>query len=84
MIVSYVSNEAAAQDIVKTIEAEYGVKAFALPGDMGVEADCVRLVEESIEKLGGLDVIISNAVCPPSPSSPLYQPNTDTNTIPKT
>ena len=61
------SSEAAAQEIVKTIEAEYGVKAFALRGDMGVEADCVRLVEESIEKLGGLDIIVSNAVSPLSP-----------------
>jgi NAD(P)-dependent dehydrogenase (short-subunit alcohol dehydrogenase family) len=60
-----VSSEAAAAEIVKTIEAAYGVKAFALRGDMGLEADCVRLVEESIEKLGGLDIIVSNAVSPP-------------------
>ncbi|KFY89800.1 hypothetical protein V500_05499 [Pseudogymnoascus sp. VKM F-4518 (FW-2643)] len=61
IVVNYVSSEAAAQEIVKTIEGEYGVKAFALRGDMGLEADCVRLVEESIEKLGGLDIIVSNA-----------------------
>lgn len=28
----------------------------------GLEADCVRVVKEAISKLGGLDVIISNAV----------------------
>jgi NAD(P)-dependent dehydrogenase (short-subunit alcohol dehydrogenase family) len=29
---------------------------------MGVEADCIHTVKESIAKLGGLDIIISNAV----------------------
>ena len=32
---------------------------------MGIEADCVRSVKDSIAKLGGLDVIISNAVWSP-------------------
>ena len=30
--------------------------------DAGVHDDCVRVVKESIDALGGLDVIISNAV----------------------
>ena len=35
---------------------------------MGVEVDCIRTVKESIAKLGGLDIIISNAVnLPPTP-----------------
>lgn len=29
---------------------------------MGVEADCIKTVETAIEKLGGLDIIIANAV----------------------
>lgn len=38
--------------------------------DVGVLADCERTVQESIDGLGGLDIIISNAVsatasCPP-------------------
>ncbi|KFX95562.1 hypothetical protein V490_03791 [Pseudogymnoascus sp. VKM F-3557] len=61
VVVNYVSSEAAAKEIAKTISAEYGVKAVALHGDMGLEADCVKIVEESIKELGGLDVIISNA-----------------------
>jgi NAD(P)-dependent dehydrogenase (short-subunit alcohol dehydrogenase family) len=28
----------------------------------GLEADCIRVVKETISKLGGLDIIISNAV----------------------
>ncbi len=30
--------------------------------DMGIEADCANVVKESIAKLGGLDIIISDAV----------------------
>lgn len=29
---------------------------------MGLEADCVRVVEEATKLLGGLDIIVSNAV----------------------
>ena len=28
----------------------------------GLERDCVRVVQETISKLGGLDIIVSNAV----------------------
>lgn len=30
--------------------------------DMGVEADCAKVVEEAHKGLGGLDILISNAV----------------------
>lgn len=32
------------------------------PKDAGVREDCVRVVRTTIESLGGLDVVISNAV----------------------
>jgi hypothetical protein len=32
---------------------------------MGKEADCTRTVEEAIKGLGGLDIIVSNAVSHP-------------------
>ncbi|OBT71225.1 hypothetical protein VF21_09903 [Pseudogymnoascus sp. 05NY08] len=51
--INYVSSSAAAEEIAKSIEGEYGVKAFAV--------QAVWVVEETIEKLGGLDIIISNA-----------------------
>ena len=31
--------------------------------DMGVREDCSNVVKTTIEQLGGIDVIISNAVC---------------------
>lgn len=30
--------------------------------DVGTDEGCVRIVEESIKALGGLDIIVSNAV----------------------
>jgi NAD(P)-dependent dehydrogenase (short-subunit alcohol dehydrogenase family) len=35
---------------------------------MGIEEDCVRVVEETVKEFGGIDVIISNAVSWPLPS----------------
>ena len=35
---------------------------FSSLQDQGVLADCERMVQESIDGLGGLDIIISNAV----------------------
>jgi NAD(P)-dependent dehydrogenase (short-subunit alcohol dehydrogenase family) len=33
--------------------------------DMGKQEDCIRTVKEATQKLGGLDIIISNAVIHP-------------------
>ncbi|SDM57537.1 hypothetical protein SAMN05421823_11622 [Catalinimonas alkaloidigena] len=54
------SEEANAQEVVKLIEAE-GRKAFPIPGDISDEAFCKKLVEEAVEKLGGLDILVNNA-----------------------
>jgi len=59
--INYASNEKAAQDLAASIEKEFKVKTFIIQGDQGIEADCVKLVEESKKALGGLDVLISNA-----------------------
>ncbi len=38
-----------------------GVRDVLVGGDVSVEADVVRLVAETIEQLGGLDVLVNNA-----------------------
>ena len=48
---------------VKTACEEHGVKAVILKADMTSTADAKRVVEEANEALGGLDIIIGNAVC---------------------
>ena len=35
--------------------------------DIGSEVDCVRLVDEAVELLGGVDVLILNAAYTPEP-----------------
>lgn len=34
--------------------------------DAGIEEDCKKTVQETIEGLGGIDIIIANAVCIPT------------------
>ncbi len=39
----------------------FGVNAHPVQGDVGTEADVEQLVDRSIELLGGLDIVVSNA-----------------------
>ena len=36
-------------------------------GDMGKEADCERMVETAVDRLGGVDILILNAAYTPPP-----------------
>ncbi|KAH8596323.1 short-chain dehydrogenase/reductase-like protein sdr [Bisporella sp. PMI_857] len=58
--INYFSNEARAQSVADRVE-KLGGKAVLVQADMGKEADCYRAVQEATSKLGGLDIIISNA-----------------------
>jgi NADP-dependent 3-hydroxy acid dehydrogenase YdfG len=46
--------------LVQRIEAAGG-KALALAGDMAVEADAIRVVEDTVAKLGRIDILINSA-----------------------
>lgn len=54
------SEEADAREVVKLIE-QAGRKAVALPGDISEETFCTRLIDDSIEKLGGIDILVNVA-----------------------
>ena len=56
---SYVSDAAAAQSVVSTIEAGGG-RAVAVRGDVGVEADVLALFEAA-DRLGTVTALINNA-----------------------
>jgi NAD(P)-dependent dehydrogenase (short-subunit alcohol dehydrogenase family) len=45
----------------REIVAREGGKALLLEADNSVEAQCLRLIEEAAEGLGGLDVLVNNA-----------------------
>jgi NAD(P)-dependent dehydrogenase (short-subunit alcohol dehydrogenase family) len=54
------AEEPDAQEVVALIRAA-GRKALPIPGDLRDEAFCQRLVAQTVEGLGGLDIIVSNA-----------------------
>lgn len=54
------AEEPDAQEVVDLIK-ESGRKGVAIPGDLRDEAFCKRLVEEAVQKLGGLDILVCNA-----------------------
>jgi NAD(P)-dependent dehydrogenase (short-subunit alcohol dehydrogenase family) len=49
-----------AQEVIALIKAE-GRIGLAIPGDLRDEAFCVRLVDEAVRGLGGLDIVVSNS-----------------------
>ena len=54
------SEEEDARQVVELIE-QAGRKAVALPGDLRDEKFCKKLVADAVKKLGGLDILVSNA-----------------------
>ncbi|EKD16586.1 uncharacterized protein L3040_001328 [Drepanopeziza brunnea f. sp. 'multigermtubi'] len=61
LAVNYVANAERAENVRRKIEGDYQRRAYVIQGDMGVEADVIDTVKTATEKLGGLDIIISNA-----------------------
>jgi NAD(P)-dependent dehydrogenase (short-subunit alcohol dehydrogenase family) len=54
------TEEPDAREVIELIKAE-GRKAVAIPGDLRDEAFCVKLVDEAVKGLGGLDIVVNNA-----------------------
>jgi NAD(P)-dependent dehydrogenase (short-subunit alcohol dehydrogenase family) len=62
VVINYSANETAASELAARLKSEYGVQTHIVQGDAGVTADIKYLVHETIKTLGGIDVIIGNAV----------------------
>ena len=58
--VNFHSNRQAAEDVVREIEAAGGT-AIAVQADVGTSKDRDRLVEETLTRLGQLDLLVNNA-----------------------
>ncbi|TVY17661.1 Granaticin polyketide synthase putative ketoacyl reductase 2 [Lachnellula arida] len=58
--VNYNASEDRAKEVAGKVEG-FGGKAVLIKGDMGIEADCISVVQTTISALSGLDIIISNA-----------------------
>lgn len=59
--INYRSHASEAEEVQKECR-KYGVQAVTIAADMGIEKDAERVVDESIAALGGLDIVVSNAV----------------------
>ncbi|TFA98353.1 hypothetical protein CCMA1212_009838 [Trichoderma ghanense] len=58
--INYFSNADAAQEVADSLQ-QYSVKTFIVQGDAEKREDNVRVVQETVKNLGGLDIIIANA-----------------------
>ena len=59
--IAAVGRQSAALDETVRAVAEEGGKAVAVLGDITLEADCARIVEDAVSALGGLDVLVNAA-----------------------
>jgi NAD(P)-dependent dehydrogenase (short-subunit alcohol dehydrogenase family) len=61
VLISYLPEEEPdAQETARVVE-DSGKKAVKMPGDIGEEAHCQRLVEQAISEFGKIDILVNNA-----------------------
>ncbi|KAF4631058.1 hypothetical protein G7Y89_g7078 [Cudoniella acicularis] len=58
--INYNASEERAKGVAEKVKG-FGVKVSLIQGDMGKEEECMKVVNQTIKDLGGLDVMISNA-----------------------
>ncbi len=57
----YLPSEASDAKLVEEVIVETGQKVFTLPGDLMDDVFCQSVVDDAVEKLGGVDLIVNNA-----------------------
>jgi NAD(P)-dependent dehydrogenase (short-subunit alcohol dehydrogenase family) len=60
VLIAYLNEEPDAQETVRVVE-EAGRKAIAIPGDIGDEQHCQRIVRQALQQFGKLDILVNNA-----------------------
>src|SRR5918912_4619176 len=61
VLISYLEEEETdAKETARVVE-EVGKRAVKVPGDIGDEAHCQRLIEEAVGQFGRIDVLVNNA-----------------------
>ncbi|MCO5082539.1 MAG: SDR family oxidoreductase [Rhizobiaceae bacterium] len=58
--ISYLSEHSDAETTKKAVVAE-GVRCILIPGDVSEADHCAKAVEETVAKLGALDILVNNA-----------------------
>jgi 3-oxoacyl-[acyl-carrier protein] reductase len=59
--VGYSANRDSAEAVVATLHADHGVAAVALGADLADPKAAAALVEQTVQALGGLDIVVNNA-----------------------
>jgi NAD(P)-dependent dehydrogenase (short-subunit alcohol dehydrogenase family) len=58
--IAYLDETRDAEETLRIIEAE-GSEGLAIPGDLGVKENAVDAVRRTVERFGGLDIVVNNA-----------------------
>lgn len=58
--INYNTNYQEAQNVLAEV-VKFGVKAITIGADVSKKEDCKRLIETTVEELGGLDILVNNA-----------------------
>ena len=59
--INYANNKERAETLADEIQNKYGVKTIVLKADVFKMDELSQLVESTVEQLGGIDILISNA-----------------------
>ncbi|KAL8674955.1 MAG: hypothetical protein Q9168_000658 [Polycauliona sp. 1 TL-2023] len=59
--INYNASQDRALQVAEKIRNTYHCNAIVVKGDQGVLAECENTVQETIDRLGGLDILVSNA-----------------------
>lgn len=61
IVVNYVNNETAAQELASSLEEEYNIKTIVVKCDVSKEDEVLELLNRTKETFGHIDVLINNA-----------------------
>ena len=59
--ISYLNENEDAIEVKRIVEEEYGRKCLLLAGNIRKEKTCQKIVNDTVKKMGGLDILINNA-----------------------
>jgi len=61
VLISYLPEEEPDANETARVVEDSGKKAVKMPGDIGEEAQCQRLVEQAVSEFGKIDILVNNA-----------------------
>ncbi|KAH8699140.1 short chain dehydrogenase/reductase [Talaromyces proteolyticus] len=59
--INYLSSKLVAEELAEKLRKKYNITACSIQGDTALQSDCKKLISECTQKLGNVDIVISNA-----------------------